>query len=132
MKKLFAFLLTAYIFTTVTIIPQSEVGTDIGLTSLFNELYSINGSSQIIVVTNEKESQFKATVEAYEKTTAGWTKSLPSMNAVIGKNGFPRLRRKETLRHLQEYSVLEQLLECLIHLLLQSFLIKVQQQGITG
>ncbi|HOV27416.1 MAG TPA: stalk domain-containing protein [Pseudobacteroides sp.] len=98
MKKLFAFLLTACILLTVTIIPQSEVGTDTGLTSLFNELYSINGSSQIILVTNEKESQFKATVEAYEKTNAGWIKSLPSMNAVIGKNGFSMAKKEGDLK----------------------------------
>lgn len=98
MKRLFVFLLTAYILITGTITYGGEDQTASSLTSLFNELNSVNGSSQIIVVSNEKESQSKATVEAYEKTSNGWIKSLPPMSAVIGKNGFSQMKREGDLK----------------------------------
>ncbi|KNY29612.1 stalk domain-containing protein [Pseudobacteroides cellulosolvens] len=98
MKRLFAFILASYILITGTITYGREAGTNNSLTSLFNELNAVNGSSQIIVVSNEKESQFNATVQAYEKTSAGWINSLPSMGAVIGKNGFSLMKREGDLK----------------------------------
>lgn len=88
MKTLFSFLLTAYICITGTVIYGSEVYNMSSLTALFDKLSSSNGSKQILVVSNEKESHYKATVEAYEKTSSGWVKGFPSMSAVIGGKGF--------------------------------------------
>lgn len=92
MKILSALLLITYICLNIPYISQAQ--TPSNLTALFDSLNSTNGSSQIIVVSNEKYGQYKATVEAFEKNSGVWIKSLPSMNAVIGKNGFS-LNKKE-------------------------------------
>ena len=94
MKILLAILLITYTCLGRTIPCISETQSESSLTALFDTLSSANGSSQIIVVSNEKESDYRATVEAFEKTSSGWVKSLPSMSAVIGKNGFS-LDKKE-------------------------------------
>jgi L,D-peptidoglycan transpeptidase YkuD (ErfK/YbiS/YcfS/YnhG family) len=86
MKILSAILLIAYICLNMPCVSQAQTSSN--LAALFDTLSSTNGSSQIIVVSNEKESQYKATVETFEKNSGGWIKILPSMNAVIGKNGF--------------------------------------------
>lgn len=94
MKILSALLLITYICLNTPILYISQAQTPSNLTALLDRLNSVNGSNQIIVVSNEKDSQYKATIEAYEKTSGVWIKSLPSMNAVIGKNGFS-LNKKE-------------------------------------
>jgi L,D-peptidoglycan transpeptidase YkuD (ErfK/YbiS/YcfS/YnhG family) len=94
MKILFSFLLTAYICIAGIVIYGSEAYNVSDLTALFDKLNSANGSTQIILVSNEKESQIKATVEAFDKTSAGWIKSFPSISAVIGEKGFT-LNKKE-------------------------------------
>ncbi len=94
MKILSALLLITYICLNIPIPCIGQAQTSSNLITLFDSLNSANGSNQIIVVSNEKDSQYQATVEAYEKTSGVWIKSLPSMNAVIGKNGFS-LNKKE-------------------------------------
>ncbi|NLK70509.1 MAG: L,D-transpeptidase family protein [Clostridiales bacterium] len=94
MKKVLAFLLITYICLVTTIPCASQVYASSNLTVLFDRLNIENGSSQIIVVSSEKEGHYKATVETFEKTIDGWNKSLPPMNAVIGEKGFS-LDKKE-------------------------------------
>lgn len=86
MKIISALLLISYICLIMPCVSQAQTLSN--LTALFDTLNSANGSSQIIVVSNDKGSQYKATVEAFEKNSGVWIKSLPSINAVIGKNGF--------------------------------------------
>ncbi len=94
MKRILGFLLITYI-CLITIIPcASQVYESGNLIVLLDRLSSANGSSQIIVVSSEKEGQNKAKVETFEKTMGGWVKNFPSMNAVIGEKGFS-LDKKE-------------------------------------
>ncbi len=94
MKKVLGFLLITYICLITTIPCGSKAYESGNLIVLLDRLSSANGSSQIIVVSSEKDGQNKAKVETFEKTIGGWIKSLSSMNAVIGEKGFS-LNKKE-------------------------------------
>lgn len=94
MKKILAFLLITYICLITTKPCASQVYESDNSTVLLDRLSSANGSSQIIVVSSEKDGQNIAKVETFEKTMDGWRKSFPSMNAVIGEKGFS-LNKKE-------------------------------------
>lgn len=94
MKRLVAVLIIIYtcFSTVVSCVSQNQASND--LTLLLDRLNTVNGSSQIIVVSNQEKGQYKAIVEAFEKTSSGWVRSLPSMDAVIGECGFS-LNKKE-------------------------------------
>mgnify|MGYP000639845801 CR=1 FL=1 len=87
MERILAFLLITYI-CLITMPCASQVYESGNLTVLLDRLSLANGSSQMIVVSSEKDGQNKAKVETFEKTVDGWAKRFPSMNAVIGKKGF--------------------------------------------
>lgn len=88
MKSVLGFLLITYICLITTIPCASQVYESGNLIVLLDRLSSANGSSQILVVSSEKDSQNNAKVETFEKTMGGWIKSIHSMNAVIGEKGF--------------------------------------------
>lgn len=98
MIKLSALLLITCICFSIPITCIGQYQPPNNMMTLLDGLSSTNGSKQIIVVSNDKNNQYKATVQAFDKTNGVWTKSLPSMNAVIGKNGFSLDKREGDLK----------------------------------
>lgn len=58
------------------------------------------GSSQVLVVTGDDPSRFRATLHVFEKTGAGWRYAFPPVPALIGQKGFapPGEKREGDLR----------------------------------
>ena len=88
MRIILGFLLITYICLNTTIPCASQVHELGDLIVLLDRLSLENGSSQIIIVSSEKDGQNKAIVETFEKANGRWNKSFPPMNAVIGEKGF--------------------------------------------
>ncbi|MFZ5988434.1 MAG: stalk domain-containing protein [Bacillota bacterium] len=88
MKKTLSCLLVIYIFLVSLILPGSEVLSVDNPDALLEKMYEVNGSKQVVVVSSNKESDFKALLQVYERTEKGWIKPFPAMSAVIGGKGF--------------------------------------------
>ncbi|NLD48203.1 MAG: L,D-transpeptidase family protein [Clostridiaceae bacterium] len=86
MKYLFLCLVTVIVFTGGSIICKADSIDN--FTSLIDKAFKLNASKQIIFVTNERESDFKASLYTYEITENGWREAFGTMKAVIGKKGF--------------------------------------------
>lgn len=56
--------------------------------SLIDKAFELNASKQIIIVANNRESDYRAILHTFELTENGWMEVFAPMKAVIGKKGF--------------------------------------------